>query len=244
MPPYSLLGVVAGFLLVYRAKKRRLIALMRRMNKKKPSVPLKRSANVVALTGGIGSGKSFVAKCLEKWGAAVVDADVLARVAVEPGTPGLAALADLFGTEILQENGTLDRERLAAIIFTDRNKRKAVEAVLHPLIRKMWLEKLELLSRNPMLDLIVYVVPLFFESGLKYPEIRKVLLVTAPEELRVSRIVERDEISPEAARARIRAQLPDDEKKKRSDYIIPNEGTLSELEARVRLLFSEIARRV
>ena len=179
----------------------------------------------------------------EKWGAAVVDADQLARVAVEPGTPGLAALVERFGQGIVQDDGQLDREKLGTIIFTDPASKKFVESVLHPSIRTMWLDKLELLKRNPMLDLIVYVVPLFFESGAKYPEVKKVVLVTAPEEERIRRITDRDGLSPEAARARLKAQLPDEEKRKRSDYVIPNDSTLSELEARTRLLFSELARR-
>ncbi len=211
--------------------------------KPKASAPARKSPNVVALTGGIGSGKSSVARFLEKWGAAVVDADQLARVVVEPGTPGLAALVERFGQGICLDDGQLDREKLGAIIFTDPASRKFVEGLLHPAIRKLWLDKLDILKRNPMLDLVVYVVPLFFESGMKYPEVKKVLLVTAPEEERIRRVTERDGLSPEAARARLKAQLSDDEKKKRSDYVIPNDSTISELEARTRLLFSELARR-
>lgn len=211
--------------------------------KSKSPPPTKRSPNVVALTGGIGSGKSSVAKMLERWGAAVVDADILARAAVEPGTPGLAALVERFGGEILDDDGRLDRESLGAIIFADKPSRAYVESVLHPRIREMWLAKLELLRRSPLLDLIVYVVPLLFESGAKYPEIKKIILVTAPEPLRVSRIVERDALSPEAARARIAAQLPDEQKAKRSDYIIRNDSSLSQLEEKTRLIFREIARR-
>jgi dephospho-CoA kinase len=198
---------------------------------------------VIALTGGIGSGKSSVARFFEKWGAAVVDADQLARAAVAPGTAGLQALTEKFGQQILEEDGQLDREKLGTIVFTDPASRKFVESVIHPIVRTMWLEKLELLKRNPMLDLIVYVVPLFFESGMKYPEVKKVLLVTSPEEARMQRITERDGLSPEAVRARMRAQLSDDEKKRRSDYVIENDSTFGELEARVRLLFSQLARR-
>jgi dephospho-CoA kinase len=213
------------------------------MKKKNPS-PTKKSANVVALTGGIGSGKSAVARFLEKWGAAVVDADILARAAVEPGTPGLRALVDRFGGTILDSEGRLDREKLGTIIFTDKKSRLLVESILHPIIRSMWIEKLELLRRNPVIDLIVYVVPLFFESGGKYPEVKKVILVTAPEKARVARIMERDVLSTEAIQARIRAQMPDDEKQKLSDYVVVNDSTLGDLEARTRVLFAEIARKV
>lgn len=213
------------------------------MKKKNPS-PTKKSANVVALTGGIGSGKSAVARFLEKWGAAVVDADVLARAAVEPGTPGLRALVDRFGATILDTEGRLDREKLGTIIFTDKKSRLLVESILHPIIRSMWIEKLELLRRNPVIDLIVYVVPLFFESGGKYPEVKKVILVTAPEKARVARIMERDVLSAEAIQARIRAQMRDEEKQKLSDYVVVNDSTLGDLEARTRVLFAEIARKV
>jgi|694.fasta_scaffold14974_11 dephospho-CoA kinase len=211
--------------------------------KSKTATPARKSPNVIALTGGIGSGKSSVARFFEKWGAAVVDADQLARAAVAPGTAGLQALTEKFGQQILEEDGQLDREKLGTIVFTDPASRKFVESVIHPIVRTMWLEKLELLKRNPMLDLIVYVVPLFFESGMKYPEVKKVLLVTSPEEARMQRITERDGLSPEAVRARMRAQLSDDEKKRRSDYVIENDSTFGELEARVRLLFSQLARR-
>jgi dephospho-CoA kinase len=184
-----------------------------------------------------------VARLFEKWGAAVVDADALARVAVEPGAPGLAALVNRFGEEILDEDGRLDREKLGTIIFTDKASRAFVESTLHPIIRQMWLERLQLLKRNQMIDLIVYVVPLFFESKNSYPEIKKVILVTAPEEVRLARVVERDVLSREAALARIRAQLPESEKIKKSDYVIPNDESLTALEARTRLLFAEIARK-
>ncbi len=211
--------------------------------KSKTASPARKSPNVVALTGGIGSGKSCVARLFEKWGASVVDADQLARAAVAPGTAGLQALTEKFGQQILEEDGQLDREKLGTIVFTDPASRKFVESVIHPVVRTMWLEKLELLKRNPMLDLIVYVVPLFFESGMKYPEVKKVLLVTSPEEARMQRVTERDGLSPEAVRARMKAQLSDDEKKRRSDYVIENDSTFGELEARVRLLFSQLARR-
>lgn len=212
--------------------------------KKQTLTPKKKSANVVALTGGIGSGKSVVARFLEKWGAAVVDADVLARAAVEPGTPGLRALVERLGAEILDPEGRLDREKLGTIVFTDKKARLLVESILHPIIRSMWLEKLEILRRSPVTDLIVYVVPLFFESGAKYPEIKKVILVSAPESSRIERIMERDVLSAEAVQARIRAQMTDDEKQKRSDYVIVNDSTLGDLEARTRVLFAEIARKV
>lgn len=211
--------------------------------KSKTATPARKSPNVIALTGGIGSGKSSVARFFEKWGAAVVDADQLARAAVAPGTAGLQALTEKFGQQILEEDGQLDREKLGTIVFTDPASRKFVESVIHPVVRTMWLEKLELLKRNPMLDLIVYVVPLFFESGMKYPEVKRVVLVTSSEAERVQRVTERDGLSPEAVRARMKAQLSDDEKKRRSDYVVENNSTLGDLEARVRLLFSELARR-
>ena len=211
--------------------------------KSKTAPPARKYPNVIALTGGIGSGKSSVARFFEKWGAAVVDADQLARAAVAPGTAGLQALTEKFGQQIVEEDGQLDREKLGTIVFTDPASRKFVESVIHPVVRTMWLEKLELLKRNPMLDLIVYVVPLFFESGMKYPEVKKVVLVTSTEAARVQRVTERDGLSPEAVRARIKAQLSDDEKKRRSDYVVENDSTLGDLEARVRLLFSEHARR-
>ena len=195
---------------------------------------------VVALTGGIGSGKSAVATLFESWGAAVVDADVLARDVVAPKRKGLAEVVRLFGSEVLSFDGSLNRKALGAIVFDDAQKRVALEGVLHPLIRTEWLNRLSELKRNTSIKIILYVVPLFFESGARYPEIGKVVLVTAPEVERIKRIMTRDGCSAEEAKSRIRAQLSDDDKISQSTFVISNDSTEIELAARAKAVFDKL----
>jgi dephospho-CoA kinase len=200
------------------------------------------SKTVVALTGGIGSGKSQVARLFAEWGAEVVDADELARVVVEPGSLGLAKTAEAFGSEVLNANGTLNRSKLASVIFSDEVKRKRLEEILHPLIRQTWLSRLETFKASSPAAIIVYTLPLFFESTFEYPEIDCVVHVSAPEELRVKRVTARDGCSDESVRARMRAQLSDEEKNSRSDFIIANDGSMDDLVRRSRDVFESLVR--
>lgn len=197
---------------------------------------------VIAITGGIGSGKSVVAKLFEQWGARVVDADILAREVVEPGSIGLQRVVEHFSEEMVLADGSLNRPKLASIIFSDPEKRKLLESLLHPLIRERWLTKLtELKQTNP--PLIAYIVPLFFESSSSMPEIESVVLISAPEETRIQRIMDRDLFPRSIAEARIRAQLPDSAKIEKSDFVITNDSTLSSLEAQTRSVFERITNR-
>lgn len=198
------------------------------------------SPRVVALTGGIGSGKSTVAHFLAECGAAIVDADHLAREVVAPGAPALAEISSGFGAGILSPNGSLDRKKLGALVFSDEPARKKLEEIVHPRVRSLWLERLAELTRLGSYPVIVYAVPLLFESGQSYPEIEKTVLVVAPEAERITRIVARDKISPEEARQRIAAQLSDEEKLKRSDLVVHNNCNVDELRERVRALFSRL----
>lgn len=198
-----------------------------------PTVP-----RVIALTGGIGSGKSTVARFLAESGAAIIEADHLARDVVATGTPGLAQIVSHFGIEILASDGSLDRKKLGEIIFNDPVARKKVEEVVHPLVRSEWLNRLASLQRAGSHSLIVYAVPLLFESGQSYPELDAVVLVVSPEAERVARIVARDSTSVEEAKQRIAAQLSDDEKMKRSDVVLHNDCSLNELRERVKGLVS------
>jgi len=201
---------------------------------------MSRQQPVVAITGGIGSGKSIIAKLFESWGATVVDADLLAREVVAPGSTGLRRLSAQFSENLILPDGSLNRPLLASIIFSDAAKKKLVEQTLHPLIRERWLEKLAALraSNAPM---IAYIVPLFFESSTRMDEIEKVILISAPEETRIQRIMARDGFSRDAAELRIKAQLPDSEKIPKSDFVIMNDSTLDELTTRARVVFDAIA---
>jgi dephospho-CoA kinase len=196
-------------------------------------------STVIAITGGIGSGKSVVTKLFEQWGAKIVDADILAREVVKPGSEGLRKVLDNF-EDMMLADGSLNRPKLASIIFSDPEKKKLLESILHPLIRQSWLEKLEELKKTGA-PLIAYVVPLFFESTSEMPEIQQVVLVSAPEETRIERIMDRDQFPRDLAELRIRAQLPDSTKEAKSDFVIKNDSTLEELVEKASQVFSSLA---
>ena len=195
---------------------------------------------VIAITGGIGSGKSAVAKLFEQWGAQTVDADMLAREVVEPGSEGFQRVVQNFGPDMVLADGSLNRPKLASIIFSDQEKKALLESLLHPLIRERWLSHLQRLKKSDA-PLIAYIVPLFFESTAKMPEIEKVILISAPEETRIHRIMSRDLFARHIAELRIRAQLPDSAKIDKSDYVIKNDSSLEQLESRAREVFRELA---
>jgi dephospho-CoA kinase len=196
-------------------------------------------SKVIAITGGIGSGKSAVAKLFEQWGAQTIDADILAREVVEPGTKGFQRVVDNFGEDMVLADGSLNRPKLASIIFSDADKKKLLESLLHPLIRERWLHRMEDIKKTNA-PVIAYIVPLFFESTAKMPEIEKVVLVSAPEETRIARIMARDLFPRQIAEQRIRAQLPDSAKIDKSDYVIKNDSSLEQLETRAREVFSKL----
>jgi len=195
---------------------------------------------VIAITGGIGSGKSAVAKLFEQWGAQTVDADILAREVVEPGSEGFQRVVQNFGPDMVLADGSLNRPKLASIIFSDQEKKALLESLLHPLIRERWLSQLEQLKKGNA-PLIAYIVPLFFESTAQMPEIEKVVLISAPEETRIARIMSRDLFPRQIAELRIKAQLPDSAKIDKSDYVIKNDSSLEQLESRARDVFRELA---
>lgn len=194
---------------------------------------------IIAITGGIGSGKSAVTKLFESWGASIVDADLLAREVVLPGTEGLQRITAAFSEDLILADGTLNRPKLASVIFSDPSKKQLLEAILHPLIRQRWLAKLEALKSTGA-PIVVYVIPLLFESHRPMPELEKIVLVSAPVETRIKRIMGRDGFSREMAELRIAAQLPDVAKFEQSDFIILNDGSLAELEAKAREVFEAI----
>ena len=195
---------------------------------------------IIGLTGGIGSGKSSVAKLFEKWGATIVDADVIAREIVAPGSQTSQDIQDTFqDDEILLQDGSLNRAKLASIIFNNSEKRAQLEAIMHPAIRQTWLQRLpDLKASSPCM--IVYVAPLLFESNQPLPELQSIVLVTAPENVRTQRITQRDNIPKDAAMQRMASQLSDEIKVKRSNYIIANDGTFQTLARRSKKVFEEI----
>jgi dephospho-CoA kinase len=194
----------------------------------------------VGLTGGIGSGKSTVSRLLASYGAVLIDADLLAREVVEPGTSGLVQVVEQFGAEVLNAHGALDRERLAAKVFGDDAARARLNAIVHPLVG----ERARALKAAAAPDaVLVHDVPLLVESGLA-ALYDLVVVVDAPVEMQVDRLVRLRGMAEADVRARIAAQASRDERKAVADVVIDNSGTPEELEAQVLELWEELRLRV
>lgn len=183
----------------------------------------------VGLTGGIAAGKSAVAALLVKHGAVLIDADAIARAVVEPGTPGLAAVVAAFGQDILTPAGALDRPALGTLIFSDTAARLKLNSIVHPLVRAQ-AEKLRADAVEQAV--IVQDIPLLVESG-QAGNFDLVIVVAAPLEQRLQRMVHERGMSVEDAKARIAAQATDEERAAVADIVITNSGTLEELQQRV-----------
>jgi dephospho-CoA kinase len=192
---------------------------------------------VIGLTGGIASGKSTVAVLLEREGAAVVDADRLAREVVEPGEEALAAIVAEFGDKVLNSDGTLNRAALGEIVFANAVARRKLEAITHPAIRKRAKERLDRLEEAGT-PVAFYMAPLIFEAGLA-PRFDEIWVVYVSPEIQLERLMARDGLNREAALARIRSQIPMDEKRALGTVVIDNSGTRENLEAEVRRVWRE-----
>lgn len=197
---------------------------------------------VLGVTGGIATGKSSVAEQFRRRGAPVVSADELARQAVLPGTAGLQAIIERFGRSVLTENGELDREQLARLIFADDSARRDLNRITHPAIARLAEKRLAELVESGA-GLIIYEAPLLFEAGAE-SRVDKVLVVTATFEAQRKRLMQRDQIGAAEAEARIAAQMPLAEKVERADYIIDNSGTPEQTAARVDALWRDLLRTV
>ncbi|BBY89448.1 dephospho-CoA kinase [Mycolicibacterium tokaiense] len=175
----------------------------------------------IGLSGGIGAGKSSVSKTFAEYGAVIVDGDVIAREVVEPGTPGLASLVEAFGEGILQADGALDRPALASIAFSDDDKRKTLNGIVHPLVGKRRAELIEAAAPDAV---IIEDIPLLVESGMA-PLFPLVIIVHADEEVRVRRLIEYRGFSEDDARARIKAQATEQQRRAVADVWLDNTGT-------------------
>ncbi len=195
---------------------------------------------LVGLTGGIGSGKSTLARMLAARGAAVIDADDLARLAVDPGTPGLERVVEAFGPGILDDRGALDRGRLGEVVFTDAARRKALEAIVHPEVARLFAEALEPYRQTDRV--VVYVVPLLVERSLA-AAFDVVVAVEADEDLRVARVSADRGLAPQAVRDRIGAQASDADRAAVADILIANGGGMRELETQAGRLWADLAAR-
>jgi len=195
---------------------------------------------LVGLTGGIGSGKSTVARLLERRGAVVIDADRLAREAVAKGTPGFERVVDTFGASIVGPEGDLDRRALAAIIFSDPERKAALEGIVHPEVARRFGERVDELRGTDRV--VVYVSPLLVELGLA-PAFDVVIVVTASPHLRVSRVASGRDLSPEDVRARMATQATDEQRMEVAHILVDNDGSLAELEPQVDRIWDDLAAR-
>ena len=191
----------------------------------------------VGLTGGIASGKSTVSALLRELGAVVIDSDRLARDAVALGTPGLAAVVEAFGPEVLTADGELDRPAVARQVFTDDAARRRLEGIVHPLVHEA-ARRLE--ADVPPGALVVHDVPLLVEVG-RAAEFDAVIVVDCPEELQVERIVRDRGWTEEEALGRVRAQASREDRLAVATHVVENTGTPEELRARVAALHAELA---
>ncbi len=190
---------------------------------------------ILGLTGGIASGKSFVADCFFECGAILVSADDLAREVVNPGSPTLAKLVDAFGMQILTNGGSLNREVLGRIVFADPSARRKLEAITHPAIAHLAECRLADLKKSPH-DLIVYEAPLLFEAGAE-SRVDEVLVVVIDAAEQMRRLLQRDGLTAEEARQRLAAQWPQADKVQKADYVIDNSGTRAETRMMVAALY-------
>ncbi|WP_163997291.1 dephospho-CoA kinase [Pyxidicoccus caerfyrddinensis] len=186
--------------------------------------------HVFGLTGGIASGKSTVTRMLRELGAEVLDADVLAREVVEPGTPGLADVAARF-PGVLGPDGRLDRVKLGARVFSDATERAALNAIIHPRVREAFLEKVQALEARGV-KRVIYDVPLLIEAGM-HEWMEGVAVVWVPRDLQKARLMARDGLDAAGAEGRLAAQLPLDSKRAHATWVIDNSGDLADTRAQV-----------
>lgn len=191
----------------------------------------------IGLTGGIASGKSTVAAMFADLGVPVIDTDVIARQVVEPGQPGFDAVVERFGTDILTPDGHIDRRRLRGVVFEKVDERRALEAILHPLIRARTLET----AQEAGGPYQVLVVPLLVETGFD-ALVDRVLVVDCPEDRQQARLLGRDGETPERVEQMLAAQIGRDERLAAADDIVDNAGSLDETRERVAGLHARYLR--
>ncbi len=196
----------------------------------------------VGLTGGIATGKSYCATRLARLGAPVIDADILAREAVAPGTPGLAAVAARFGGDVLAGDGRLNRSTLAKLVFADPGARADLEAIIHPSVYaaiRQWFEELE--GREPLPPAAIACVPLLYETRHE-DDFDRVVVAACTRPQQIERLMARDALSAEDAKARLASQWPIEEKTRRADYVIDTSGTFEETDRQLDDVWEELLR--
>jgi dephospho-CoA kinase len=191
---------------------------------------------VIGLTGGIATGKSSVARLLEEQGAAVIDADLLSREAVRPGSAALELIVALFGPEMLLADGSLDRKRLGRLVFSDSDKRRQLEQITHPAIKHLAEERIRQLAREGH-RVVFYMAPLLIEAGAT-DRVDEIWVVTVRPEIQLSRLMARDAIDRAEAERIIDSQMPLAEKERHGRIVIDNSGTPEETRQRVAAIWA------
>jgi dephospho-CoA kinase len=189
----------------------------------------------VALTGGIASGKSMVAAVLAARGAIIIDADVLAREVVEPGTPALAAIIDRFGEQVVAE-GRVDRARLAQIVFADSLARRDLERIVHPAVRA---RAAELEQAAGAAAIVVHVIPLLVETG-QQGDFDLVVTVDVDHETQIQRLAARNGFTRAEAESRIAAQASREDRRSAADFVVDNTGSVTRLREQIDALWAEL----
>jgi len=196
---------------------------------------------VVGLTGGIATGKSTVSTMLAEAGARIIDADELAREVVRPDLPAWEAVVAHFGPGILQADRTIDRDRLGALIFQDPGLKAVLERIVHPAVAEAMAARLAEFARNAPDSVLVLDVPLLYEAKMD-AGLERVIVVYAPENVQLERLIRRNGLSRAEALARIGAQMPIAEKRRRADTVIDNSGSLAATGDQVRALWRDLNR--
>jgi len=196
----------------------------------------------VGLTGGIATGKSTVVRMLVRRGARVIDHDALVHALQEPGRPVWRQIVEAFGRGILDDGGRIDRKRLGALVFGDEVRRKALEGIVHPAVLEEAERERERIGRQDGRAIVLSDIPLLLEVGMQ-DRFDLILLVYAPPEVQIERVMKRNGMTREEAAARLSAQMPIDEKLRRADVVIRNDSTMGDLEKRVDEVWQELLAR-
>jgi len=194
---------------------------------------------IVGLTGGVASGKTAVSEVLKEEGAYIIDADQIARELVQPHRPAWNELVRTFGKEILQEDGSIDRKKLAEMVFVDPNQRELLNRILHPLITGEMDRRTREIGQKNSEAVVVIDAPLLIERGY-HRKMDKLIVVTSTQGQQIERLKEREGLNSEAALRILSSQMPLEEKVRLADIVIRNEGSLDETKKRAREVFQEL----
>jgi len=194
---------------------------------------------VAGLTGGIASGKSTVARLFRDMGCHVIDLDRLSRLVVEPHRPAWCEIVHWLGSGVLMEDGTLNRRRLGDLVFGDARQRRHLERIIHPRVVEAYEENLRRIRESNEKNIVITDVPLLMEIDMQN-RFDRVIVVYIPPREQIARLMQRDGLSRQAAVARLKSQMPIDEKAKAADYVIDNRGPLEDTERQVRQVYEAL----